>query len=147
LERYLDNSLGLDDLAGGTFTVSDLSTDGICFFNPLITQGQGAILGVSSDTTAAGEEMLYLTLAFDHHLAEGRLAAQFLKELAFRLEAHSTVQALKTEPTTAVHPLSAEAAYCVVCQRNYAHLLRSRAILLKSEIPPGLVCSLCVGGF
>jgi pyruvate/2-oxoglutarate dehydrogenase complex dihydrolipoamide acyltransferase (E2) component len=147
LEMYLDGGLGLEDLTGGTFTVSDLSADGICFFNPLISQGQAAILGVSSDMGAAGEEDLYLTLSFDHQLAEGRTAARFLKELATRLEAHSTVEALKVSTLSASATKTGEGAYCEICQRSYAQLQRSRAVLLRSEIPAGLVCSLCVGGF
>ena len=150
LEAYLDKGLALEELTGGTFTVSDLSADGICFFNPLISQGQAAILGLSSDVSDTGEEDLYLTLSFDHQLAEGRTAARFLKELAMRLEAHSAVEAMKAplRATTASSTSKpAGEAYCEICQRSYAQLQRSRAVLLRSEVPAGLVCSLCVGGF
>jgi len=147
LEAYLDNNLGLEELTGGTFTVSDLSADEVCFFNPLISQGQSAILGVSSDVNAAAEEELYLTLSFDHQLTEGRTAARFLQELAIRLEAHSTVEALKDPAKVPAANEATPDAHCEICQRSYAQLRRSRAVLLRSEIPAGLVCSLCVGGF
>ncbi len=159
LENYLDKGLALDELTGGTFTVSDLSGDGICFFNPLISQGQAAILGVSSDLGPNGEEDLYLTLAFDHQLAEGRSAARFLEQLGTRLEAHSFVESLKAPLFSPVSDTTLMAsgvdratigndeAHCEICQRSYPQLQRSRAVLLRSEFPAGLVCSLCVGGF
>jgi pyruvate/2-oxoglutarate dehydrogenase complex dihydrolipoamide acyltransferase (E2) component len=91
LRRYLDNALQLDDLTGATFTISDLSAEGVLTFHPLITQGQGAILGIGSEHgggPGAGEGFFTLILAFDHQLAEGRQAAQFLQELAPRLRGY-----------------------------------------------------------
>jgi pyruvate dehydrogenase E2 component (dihydrolipoamide acetyltransferase) len=137
LEGYVGDSLAPADFSGGTFTVTDLSGDGICFFQPLISQGQSAILGVGSDRSQP-EEVFYLTLAFDHQLTEGRTASRFLAELRGRLEAHST---LESDAAAATEP------FCLLCQRDSRELAGIRAILLKSERPSGFVCSLCVAGW
>ena len=71
IDGYVGSALGTADFLGGTFTISDLSGDGISHFQPLISQGQAAILGVGGELDGAGNETLYLTLAFDHQLAEG----------------------------------------------------------------------------
>lgn len=71
-EAYLENRLSTDDFVGGTFTVTDLSGQGVSFFQPLLTEGQSAILGVGR-----GETSLYLTLAFDHQVAEGKEQQSF----------------------------------------------------------------------
>ena len=140
---YLESSLAPADLAGGTFTVSNLSSHGVHFCDPLISQGQSAILGIGSDAYAQAGELFYLTLAFDHQLAEGRTAAQFLGELSVRLESHSSIEDFRAmeSPKVAADP------FCVLCHRDKQTLDRYKAILLKSEIPAGLVCSLCISGF
>jgi pyruvate/2-oxoglutarate dehydrogenase complex dihydrolipoamide acyltransferase (E2) component len=140
IDGYVEGKLGTADFLGGTFTVSDLSGDGIGHFHPLISQGQAAILGVGGELDGQGNETLYLTLAFDHQLAEGRKAAQFVRELAGRLEAHA-----------ALEPAPVQAApegeiYCAYCQRDVAAIKAIRAMLVKSEIPAGYVCSVCLAG-
>ena len=134
IDAYVEGKLATADFLGGTFTISDLSADGISHFHPLISQGQSAILGVGGELDGAGNETLYLTLAFDHQLTEGRKAAQFVRELAGRLEAHA---ALEPEP---VQP----EPYCALCQRDRETLRRIRGILVRSEIPAGFVCSVCL---
>jgi pyruvate/2-oxoglutarate dehydrogenase complex dihydrolipoamide acyltransferase (E2) component len=99
LRSYLDNRLRGEELAGGTFTISDLSGEGVLSFHPLITQGQGAILGIGSEQgsgTGSAEGFFTLILAFDHQLAEGRHAAQFLQELARRLQGYEA--AMRSQP-------------------------------------------------
>jgi pyruvate/2-oxoglutarate dehydrogenase complex dihydrolipoamide acyltransferase (E2) component len=136
IDGYVEGKLGTADFLGGTFTISDLSADGISHFQPLISQGQSAILGVGGELDGAGNETLYLTLAFDHQLAEGRKAAQFVRELAGRLEAHA---ALEPEPAP-------PEPYCALCQRDGAALRAIRGILVRSEMPAGFVCSVCLAG-
>jgi pyruvate/2-oxoglutarate dehydrogenase complex dihydrolipoamide acyltransferase (E2) component len=143
VEAYVGNSLAPVDFLGGTFTISDLSGDGVSFFQPLISQGQSAILGIGSDTTRESIESWSLTLAFDHQLTEGRKAAQFLRALSGRLEVHS---GLERTPTDGLHPSESE-QFCVLCQRDGSALRQINAILLKSVIPPGLVCSICLAGY
>jgi pyruvate dehydrogenase E2 component (dihydrolipoamide acetyltransferase) len=135
LEGYVGKSLTTDDFFGGTFTISDLSADGVSFFQPLLSQGQSAILGVGSDPPTETRKLLYLTLAFDHQVAEGRSAAHFLRDLGERLEAHASLEgAVESE------------RFCVLCQRDEASL-RGKAILVKSYVPPGSVCSVCLAGY
>jgi pyruvate/2-oxoglutarate dehydrogenase complex dihydrolipoamide acyltransferase (E2) component len=133
LEAYLEGALTTAELAGATFTVTDLSGQGISFFDPLIVAGQSAILGISQ---GSAEDLLHLTLAFDHQVTEGKKAAEFLQGLCGRLEARAAVtQAEQPEP------------YCMVCHRDGNTLQRRKLVLLKSEVPPGLICSLCLAGW
>ena len=139
IEAYLTNTLEPTSFAGATFTISDLSAEGITYFQPLISQGQSAILGVGEELTAQNPlSPLYLTLAFDHQVAEGRMAARFLNDLSTRLQAHANVLQQQS---------LAELLYCARCQRDEKTLREVRAILVRSEIPPGFVCSLCLGGY
>jgi pyruvate dehydrogenase E2 component (dihydrolipoamide acetyltransferase) len=86
--RYLHQELKAEDLSGGTFVISDLSAEGVVSFAPLINQGQSAILGIGSELfPVPGAGAFNLTLTFDHQLAEGRMAAKFVNELAERLQA------------------------------------------------------------
>ena len=138
IDGYVEGKLGTADFLGGTFTVSDLSGDGIGHFHPLISQGQAAILGVGGELDGAGNETLYLTLAFDHQLAEGRKAAQFVRELAQRLEAHAALEPAPVQEKPESEP------YCALCQRDVAAIQAIRGMLVKSEIPAGYVCSVCL---
>jgi pyruvate/2-oxoglutarate dehydrogenase complex dihydrolipoamide acyltransferase (E2) component len=138
IDGYVEGKLGTADFLGGTFTVSDLSGDGISHFHPLISQGQAAILGVGGELDGAGNETLYLTLAFDHQLAEGRKAAQFVRELAGRLEAHAALEPAPVQEAPEGEP------YCALCQRDVAAIRAIRGMLVKSEIPAGYVCSVCL---
>jgi len=53
---YLNDSLPMKSLAGGTFTVTDLSGDGVFAFHPLINQGQSAILGICGEFFPPGSK-------------------------------------------------------------------------------------------
>jgi pyruvate/2-oxoglutarate dehydrogenase complex dihydrolipoamide acyltransferase (E2) component len=143
VEGYVGGTLSTTDFLGGTFTVSDLSNDGISHFHPLISQGQSAILGIGSEFEAGGNETLILILAFDHQLAEGRKAAQFVRDLATRLEAHGApVPPSEVQP----EPRAADEPYCALCMRSGTTLLKLNEALVKSEVPPGFVCSYCLAG-
>jgi len=138
IDGYVEGKLTTADFLGGTFTISDLSGDGISHFHPLISQGQAAILGVGGELDGAGNETLYLMLAFDHQLAEGRKAAQFVRELAGRLEAHAALEPAPVQAVPEGEP------YCALCQRDVAAVRAIRGMLVKSEIPAGFVCSVCL---
>ena len=84
--RYLDDALQIDDLEGVTFTITDLSAEGIVFFQPLINKMNSAILGVSAIDPQLHRCMLSLT--FDHRVTEGKLAARLLHDLKERLESY-----------------------------------------------------------
>jgi 2-oxoglutarate dehydrogenase E2 component (dihydrolipoamide succinyltransferase) len=90
LLAYTNGEITLEAASGGTFTVSDLSGEGVLSFQPLINHRQSAILGVGAEFFATGssEGFYQLVLAFDHRLTEGRAAAQFLKDLRGQLSAY-----------------------------------------------------------
>jgi len=78
--KYFREELGLSDLAGGTFTLTDLSAKGIVDFSPVINNMQAAILGVCSEMPGTGSFKILLT--FDHNMADGMMAADMLNELS-----------------------------------------------------------------
>ena len=79
----------LDDLQGGTFTVSNLGPLGVDSFDPILDPPQVAILGVGR----VEEDACTLSLTFDHRVVDGADAARFLDTLAGGLEAPSAVVA------------------------------------------------------
>lgn len=90
--KYLENRLGLEDLSGATFTVTDLSGEGVFSFLPLINRGQSAILGVGGCLGRSRETAVFpLTLTFDHRVSTGRRASAFLRSLKERLESYGPV--------------------------------------------------------
>lgn len=75
--------MGKTELMGSekvTFTVTDLSNEGVEYFIPLIGRFQSGTLGICSAEQATGQFKVSLT--FDHRVTEGRVAATFLRELA-----------------------------------------------------------------
>lgn len=93
-ERALDGEYTMDDLQGGTFTVTNLGVLGVESFDPVINPPQVAILGVNAITERAtradsGVEFrrqLPLDLSFDHRVVDGADAARFLETLAGHIE-------------------------------------------------------------
>ena len=90
LLAYTSGEITLEAASGGTFTVTDLSGEGVFSFQPLINHRQSAILGVGAESLAPGSSSgsYQLILAFDHRLTEGRAAARFLKDLRDKLSAY-----------------------------------------------------------
>jgi len=84
-----------DDFRGGTFTVTNLGAYGVDSFNPIITPGQSAILGVcriiEKPAVVNGQivprSMMNLCLTFDHRVMDGAPAAEYLARLKEILEA------------------------------------------------------------
>src|SRR5215475_7709021 len=88
-----------DELAGGTFTLTNTGSRGALFDTPIINQPQVAILGTGTvvkrpvvvEDPALGEvitvrSMVYLALTYDHRLIDGADAARFLTTIKDRLE-------------------------------------------------------------
>jgi 2-oxoglutarate dehydrogenase E2 component (dihydrolipoamide succinyltransferase) len=82
--RYMRNELTVDDVSGGTFTVTDLSSHGVVSFIPVLNDRQSAILGICADRPGGTHRELVMT--FDHRMADGMRAASFLAALRARLE-------------------------------------------------------------
>jgi len=86
-ERARAGSLKLDDVSGGTFTITNLGNFGIDAFTPILNTGETGILGVGriveKPAVYRGEiarrSMLTLSLTFDHRIIDGAPAANFLQ--------------------------------------------------------------------
>ncbi|MGV8969517.1 MAG: 2-oxoglutarate dehydrogenase, E2 component, dihydrolipoamide succinyltransferase [Microbacteriaceae bacterium] len=97
-ERTRDNKLKPDELAGGTFTLTNTGSRGALFDTPIVFLPQSAILGtgivakkavVVSDggfDAIAIRSMVYLALSYDHRIVDGADAARFLVAVKNRLE-------------------------------------------------------------
>jgi 2-oxoglutarate dehydrogenase E2 component (dihydrolipoamide succinyltransferase) len=89
-----DNKLGIDDLSGGTFTISNGGVYGSLMSTPILNPPQSAILGmhkIQKRPVVAGDEivvrpMMYLALSYDHRLIDGADAVTFLVKVKERLE-------------------------------------------------------------
>jgi pyruvate dehydrogenase E2 component (dihydrolipoamide acetyltransferase) len=92
-EKARAGSLGVDEVSGGTFTITNLGMYGIDAFTPIINQPQIAILGVGRivpkpavyEGQIAIRSMMTLSLTFDHRIVDGAPAAAFLQDVAARL--------------------------------------------------------------
>ncbi len=90
-----DGKVSLDDMQGGTFTVSALGMFGVDAFTPIINAPQAGILGVKSHSRRCrvghGDrpvktQVMRLSLTWDHRVLDGGPAALFLGEIKSLLE-------------------------------------------------------------
>jgi 2-oxoglutarate dehydrogenase E2 component (dihydrolipoamide succinyltransferase) len=89
-----DNKLAIDDLAGGTFTISNGGIYGSLLSTPILNPPQSAILGMHKiekravvvDDQIVVRPMMYLALSYDHRLIDGAEAVTFLVKVKERLE-------------------------------------------------------------
>jgi pyruvate/2-oxoglutarate dehydrogenase complex dihydrolipoamide acyltransferase (E2) component len=141
---YLEDRLPVGALAGGTFTLTDLSGEGVSAFHPLINQGQSAILGVCAETPSAGGAGAFnLVLAFDHQLAEGRTAARFLNDLRERLASYEAAVPRAGDS-------SAEEPRCARCRAGFSDLAGRGLHLVQTIAADGStrpLCKLCFEGW
>lgn len=92
--RAQAGKLSLDDLSGGTFTISNLGMYGVDAFNAIVNPPQAAILAVGRiadrvvpvDGQPAVQPMITLSLSCDHRVVDGAHGAQFLQTLAELVE-------------------------------------------------------------
>ena len=93
-ERARTKRLSVDDVQGGTFTITNPGVFGSLFGTPIIHQPQVAILGVGAiekravvrNDAIAIRPMVYLALSFDHRIIDGAVADQFMGRVKSRLE-------------------------------------------------------------
>ena len=98
-ERTRTGKISPDELAGGTFTLTNTGSRGALFDTPIINQPQVAVLGTGSvvkrpvvvtddsgSDSIAVRSMVYLALTYDHRLVDGADAARFLGTVKARLE-------------------------------------------------------------
>ena len=96
-EKTRQRKVSIDELQGGTFTISNQGSIGGSHFTPIIYAPQVAILGVGQggpkpvavDAKVAIRTILPLCLAYDHRVLDGADAMRFLKEIISGLESFS----------------------------------------------------------
>ena len=92
IEQARAGKAALDDLTGGTFSISNLGMYEIDAFTPIINLPECAILGIgrivarpvvvdAEAETIAVRKMVALSLTFDHRVVDGAPAARFLKRI------------------------------------------------------------------
>ena len=92
--RAQDGTLGIEEMSGGTFTISNGGVFGSLMSTPILNSPQSAILGMhkTQDRPVAvnGEvvirPMMYLALSYDHRIIDGKEAVQFLISIKEALE-------------------------------------------------------------
>lgn len=93
-ERAREGKIGLDELSGGTFTISNGGVFGSMMGTPILNAPQSAILGMHAikerpvvvDGQIQIRPMMYLALTYDHRLIDGREAVTFLVRIKELLE-------------------------------------------------------------
>ena len=92
--RSQDGTLGIDEMSGGTFTISNGGVFGSLLSTPILNSPQSAILGmhktqerpVVKDGEIVIRPMMYLALSYDHRIIDGKEAVQFLVSIKEALE-------------------------------------------------------------
>ena len=93
-KRAKDGTLTMDEMQGGTFTISNGGVFGSLLSTPIINPPQSAVLGmhrieerpVVRDGQIVARPMMYLALSYDHRLIDGREAVTFLVRMKEALE-------------------------------------------------------------
>ncbi|MFG1812605.1 2-oxoglutarate dehydrogenase, E2 component, dihydrolipoamide succinyltransferase [Kribbella sp. NPDC049174] len=98
-ERTRTNKVLPDEMAGGTFTITNTGSRGALFDTPILNQPQVGMLGTGAvvkrpvvithpelGETIAIRQMVYLALTYDHRLVDGADAARYLTAVKHRLE-------------------------------------------------------------
>jgi 2-oxoglutarate dehydrogenase E2 component (dihydrolipoamide succinyltransferase) len=93
-EKARDGSISMEDLTGGTFTITNGGVFGSMLSTPILNQPQSAILGMHAiqerpmvvNGEIAIRPMMYLAVTYDHRIIDGREAVQFLVSIKNSLE-------------------------------------------------------------
>ena len=94
-QKARDGKLSLDDLSGGTFTISNGGVYGSLLSTPILNPPQSGILGmhktqqrpmVMPDGSVQARPMMYLALSYDHRIVDGKEAVTFLVRVKEALE-------------------------------------------------------------
>ena len=93
-EKARDGKLSIDEMQGGTFTISNGGVFGSLLSTPILNAPQTAILGMHSiqdrpvarDGQVVIRPMMYLAMSYDHRLLDGKEAVRFLVSIKEQLE-------------------------------------------------------------
>jgi 2-oxoglutarate dehydrogenase E2 component (dihydrolipoamide succinyltransferase) len=93
-QKAAKGNLALEDMAGGTFTISNGGVFGSMMSTPIVNQPQSAILGMHAtikrphvvDGKIEIRPIMYVALSYDHRIIDGREAVTFLKSIKQKVE-------------------------------------------------------------
>lgn len=93
-KKAQDGTISMDDLTGGTFTITNGGIFGSMMSTPILNQPQSGILGMHSiqqrpmvvDGEIVARPMMYLAMTYDHRIIDGKEAVQFLVAIKEQLE-------------------------------------------------------------
>ena len=93
-EKASDGKISIEDLQGGTFTISNGGVYGSMLSTPIINPPQSGILGlhaiqerpVAVNGQVVVRPMMYVALSYDHRIVDGREAVTFLKRIKEMIE-------------------------------------------------------------
>jgi len=93
-KRAQDGSIGMEELTGGTFTITNGGVFGSMMSTPILNQPQSAILGMHAiqqrpmviDGEILARPMMYVALTYDHRIIDGKDSVQFLVAVKQLLE-------------------------------------------------------------
>ena len=93
-KKAQDGKIGMDELTGGTFSITNGGVFGSMMSTPILNQPQSAILGMHSiqqrpmvvDGEISARPMMYLALTYDHRIIDGKDSVQFLVTIKEQLE-------------------------------------------------------------
>ena len=94
VEKANNNSIAIEDMMGGTFTLSNGGVFGSLLSTPILNPPQSGILGmhkiqprpIVEDGEIVARPMMYLALSYDHRIIDGKEAVQFLVTIKDCLE-------------------------------------------------------------
>lgn len=135
-EKYIEDKLSIQDLTDITFTVTDLSGEGIHSFKPLVNKYNSSILGVSA--ADAKTKSMTLSLSFDHRVTEGKEVSVFLRELKQRLESYSYIDLQNVRPDVT----------CNKCIKTLNEDLTGLGMMpcIATDGSEGYICASCWSG-
>ena len=94
-KKAQNKKLGLDDMTGGSFTITNGGVFGSLMSTPIINGTQAAILGMHTiqkrpvaidDENMENRPMMYIALSYDHRVIDGKEAVGFLKTIKDLIE-------------------------------------------------------------
>ena len=93
-EKARDGKITIEDLQGGTFTITNGGIYGSMLSTPILNPPQSAVLGMHNiierpvvvDGNVIVRPMMYLALSYDHRIIDGKEAVSFLKTVKESLE-------------------------------------------------------------
>ena len=94
IEKSRAGTLGVSEMQGGVFTITNLGSFGIDAFTPIINLPETAVLGLGRirrepvvvDDKIVARDQLTLSLTFDHRIVDGAPAARFLQTVSQAIE-------------------------------------------------------------